>query len=81
MLRDNIDILHSMKDALMKYETIDAKQIDDLMARTDVRPPADWDKADKADSGNKPTGGASMDVGKKDDDTSADDGKPSDAAS
>lgn len=33
ILKENIDILHSMKDALMKYETIDAKQIDDLMAR------------------------------------------------
>ena len=42
ILEENIDILHSMKDALMKYETIDAKQIDDLMNRTDVRPPADW---------------------------------------
>ncbi len=41
ILRDNIDILHSMKDALMKYETIDAKQIDDLMARREVRPPSD----------------------------------------
>ncbi|MFP1557530.1 hypothetical protein ACLB1T_07850 [Escherichia coli] len=36
-----MDILHAMKDALMKYETIDAPQIDDLMAR-DVRPPAGW---------------------------------------
>ncbi len=41
ILRDNMDILHTMKDALMKYETIDAKQIDDLMARRDVRPPSD----------------------------------------
>jgi cell division protease FtsH len=47
ILKDNIDILHTMKDALMKYETIDAKQIDDLMARVDVRPPADWSKRDK----------------------------------
>jgi cell division protease FtsH len=30
-----------MKDALMKYETIDAKQIDDLMARQPVREPRD----------------------------------------
>ena len=37
LLTDNMDILHSMKDALMKYET-DAPQIDDLMARRDVRP-------------------------------------------
>ena len=42
ILTDNMDILHSMKDALMKYETIDAKQIDDLMARIEVREPADW---------------------------------------
>ncbi|MEI5638353.1 MULTISPECIES: ATP-dependent zinc metalloprotease FtsH [unclassified Pseudoalteromonas] len=41
ILKDNIDILHSMKDALMKYETIDALQIDDLMERRDVRPPRD----------------------------------------
>lgn len=41
ILKENIDILHSMKDALMKYETIDAKQIDDLMARQPVREPRD----------------------------------------
>ena len=51
-----MDILHAMKDALMKYETIDAKQIDDLMERKEVRPPADWDKND--DKSDKPTGGA-----------------------
>ncbi|MEG3768021.1 ATP-dependent zinc metalloprotease FtsH [Alteromonas sp. 14N.309.X.WAT.G.H12] len=56
ILEENIDILHSMKDALMKYETIDAKQIDDLMARREVRPPADWDdRAPKGD--NNPPGG------------------------
>lgn len=32
-LEDNMDILHAMKDALLKYETLDRKQIDDLMAR------------------------------------------------
>jgi cell division protease FtsH len=57
ILENNIDILHSMKDALMKYETIDAKQIDDLMNRTDVRPPADWDDS-KPSGGDKPSGGA-----------------------
>ncbi len=43
ILMDNLDILHSMKDALMTYETIDAPQIDDLMNRRDVRPPAGWE--------------------------------------
>ena len=41
ILKENMDILHSMKDALMKYETIDAGQIDDLMERKEVRPPRD----------------------------------------
>lgn len=44
ILLDNMDILHTMKDALMKYETIDLPQIDDLMARRDVRPPAGWEQ-------------------------------------
>ena len=44
ILTDNIDILHAMKDALMKYETIDASQVDDLMARVEVQPPSDWDE-------------------------------------
>ena len=39
-----MDILHAIKDALMNYETIDAPQIDDLMARRDVRPPAGWEE-------------------------------------
>ncbi|WP_432452174.1 MULTISPECIES: ATP-dependent zinc metalloprotease FtsH [unclassified Agarivorans] len=46
LLAENIDILHAMKDTLMKYETIDAKQIDDLMMRKTPRPPADWDDGD-----------------------------------
>ncbi|MFS3891364.1 ATP-dependent zinc metalloprotease FtsH [Proteus mirabilis] len=51
ILMDNLDILHSMKDALMTYETIDAPQIDDLMNRREVRPPAGWE-------GNNGTSGA-----------------------
>ena len=47
ILTDNIDILHAMKDALMKYETIDSDQIDDLMARIEVRPPSDWSEEDE----------------------------------
>jgi cell division protease FtsH len=59
MLKENIDVLHTMKDALMKYETIDAKQIDDLMARTAVRQPADWDSSSSND-GDKPSGGSAV---------------------
>ncbi len=46
ILTENMDILHAMKDTLMKYETIDSKQIDDLMERVEVRAPAGWDDAD-----------------------------------
>lgn len=74
ILKDNMDILHAMKDALMKYETIDAKQIDDLMARTDVRQPADWQQKDKSDS-DKPTGGATVN---KDDKPAPTVGEPGD---
>ncbi|WP_412726796.1 ATP-dependent zinc metalloprotease FtsH [Alteromonas sp. D210916BOD_24] len=62
ILEENIDILHTMKDALMKYETIDAKQIDDLMNRTEVRTPAGWDDG-KPSGGDKPSGGAPVSEG------------------
>ena len=47
LIEENMDILHAMKDCLMQYETIDAKQIDDLMARREVRPPENWEPKDK----------------------------------
>ncbi|MCM2679668.1 ATP-dependent zinc metalloprotease FtsH [Echinimonas agarilytica] len=67
ILKENIDILHTMKEALMKYETIDALQIDDLMARRDVRPPADWSNDDSANSGSSGDDTTKMDVNKNDD--------------
>ncbi|QOL25240.1 ATP-dependent zinc metalloprotease FtsH [Thalassotalea sp. LPB0316] len=54
ILKDNMDILHAMKDALMQYETIDAGQIDDLMARKEVRPPADGGGFDDSQSSEPP---------------------------
>ncbi len=55
ILKDNMDILHAMKDALMKYETIDAGQIDDLMERKEVRPPRDAHDRKPTDNGNTGT--------------------------
>jgi len=43
MLNENVDKLHMMADALMKFETIDSKQIDDIMEGKTPKPPADWD--------------------------------------
>ena len=61
LIEENMDILHAMKDALMKYETIDAKQIDDLMARREVRQPENWEPRDKPGSDDKPDAQASKD--------------------
>jgi cell division protease FtsH len=52
ILKENIDILHAMSDALMKYETIDKYQIDDLMARKQVRAPEGWDDTPPPASAN-----------------------------
>ncbi len=43
ILTDNRDKLDAMADALMKYETIDAEQIDDIMAGRTPREPRDWE--------------------------------------
>ena len=43
ILTDNRDKLDAMADALMKYETIDADQIDDIMAGREPREPRDWE--------------------------------------
>ncbi|MCW9709560.1 ATP-dependent zinc metalloprotease FtsH [Avibacterium sp. 21-586] len=50
LLIDNMDILHAMKDALVKYETIEEEQIKQLMNREPVTPPAGWDDSGKASS-------------------------------
>ena len=64
ILEENRDILEAMKDALLKYETLDALQIDDLMARRPVREPTvDYDPAKNYgkddDSGSSSQGGGS----------------------
>jgi cell division protease FtsH len=47
LLNDNLDKLHVMADTLLKYETIDADQIDDIMAGAEPREPKDWNDDDK----------------------------------
>jgi cell division protease FtsH len=48
ILDENIDKLHAMAKALIKYETIGEEQIKDIMEGRKPRPPEDWD--DTADS-------------------------------
>ena len=42
LLNDNLDKLNVMANALLKYETIDAPQIDDIMAGAEPREPKGW---------------------------------------
>ncbi len=49
ILKDNIDKLHSMTEALMTYETIDRDQIDDIMAGKEPREPKGWSDIDYDD--------------------------------
>lgn len=44
LLDANRDKLHAMAEALIKYETIDSDQIDDIMAGQVPRKPKDWDE-------------------------------------
>ena len=44
ILTSSLDKLHTMADALMKYETIDEEQLKDLMAGKVPKPPAGWDE-------------------------------------
>ena len=70
ILTDNRDKLEAMADALMKYETIDADQIDDIMAGRPPREPRDWGDGsgtptapslDKTDRPETPIGGPAAD--------------------
>lgn len=56
ILTENQDKLHKMAEGLIKYETIDAKQISEIMAGKEPTPPADWETlkvVDKEDAKSK----------------------------
>ncbi len=47
ILETNLGKLHLMSEALIKYETLDSEQIDDIMAGRVPRVPHDWDDEDR----------------------------------
>ena len=57
LIVENSDKMHAMAEALLKWETIDSDQIDDIMAGREVRPPKSYDEskatAAKAESAAK----------------------------
>ena len=50
LLKENVDKLHAMADALVKYETIGQKQITDIMEGREPEPPEDWEDSPDVDS-------------------------------
>jgi cell division protease FtsH len=62
ILEEKRDILHLMADALIKYETIDRDQIDDIMAGKEPRQPKEWDDQPPSSDSGAPAG---EDKGKK----------------
>ncbi len=65
MLTTHMDKLHIMAEALMKYETIDANQVKEIMDGKEVTPPEDWEESDDDDSNDS--------VNKAEKDTESDD--------
>jgi len=57
ILETNLDKLHAMADALVKYETIDEQQIKDIMLGKAPKPPADWDDSVGTPPPKRPEGG------------------------
>ena len=55
LLHDNTDKLHVMAEALIKYETIDHYQIDDIMEGKTPRPPQNWDEGASSENDSGPT--------------------------
>ena len=53
LLETNLDKLHMMAEALLNYETIDADQIDDIMAGAKPRAPKDWDQDQESKTESK----------------------------
>ncbi len=55
ILQENVDKLHLMAEALIKYETIDSDQINDIMVGKTPGSPSDWDDNDSAPENKKTT--------------------------
>ena len=62
ILTENLDKLHTMAKALVKYETINSDQINDIMEGKQPRPPEDWED-------NEPGGTATASDVKKDEES------------
>jgi cell division protease FtsH len=63
LVESNLETLHLMANALIRYETIDGSQIDQIMEGREPDPPEDWNESD-------------TDAGKEESDTAKQDDRP-----
>jgi cell division protease FtsH len=54
LLEENVEKLHMMAKALVKYETIGENQIKDIMEGREPRPPEDWEDTPDSSEGGTP---------------------------
>tara|TARA_B100000029_G_scaffold507877_1_gene593513 strand:+ start:1416 stop:3317 length:1902 start_codon:yes stop_codon:yes gene_type:complete len=54
LIKDNLDKMHVMAEALIKYETIDSKQIDQIMDGKTPGAPENWSDDDSSSGGITP---------------------------
>ena len=64
ILEANLDILHAMASSLLKYETLDQKQINQIMEGKKPNPPEGWESVDMQ-APNDPSAPAADDNSKK----------------
>ncbi len=57
LIEDNSDKMHAMAKAMLEWETIDAEQLDDIMAGRAPRPPKDWTPRIPPSGGDDASGG------------------------
>jgi cell division protease FtsH len=62
ILAEHIDELHNMAKALMKYETIDAAQIQNIMEGKEPGEPKDWSSSDDEDDAESSGGDKKKDA-------------------
>jgi cell division protease FtsH len=55
ILNKNIKRLHKMSEALLKFETIEQSQIEDIMNDKEPRLPDDWENSDESNEDNDQT--------------------------
>ncbi|RYF07710.1 MAG: ATP-dependent metallopeptidase FtsH/Yme1/Tma family protein [Comamonadaceae bacterium] len=57
LIEENQDKMHAMAKAMLEWETIDADQLDDIMAGKPPRPPKDWTPRTPSSGGDNSGGG------------------------